>query len=42
MVMGSPPDEVLDTTIAFLRSRNGVRQAMYVPFLSLFCLTVLD
>jgi pimeloyl-ACP methyl ester carboxylesterase len=29
--MGSPPGEVADTTVAFLKSKRGVRQAMYVP-----------
>lgn len=28
--MRTPPDEVVDTTLAFLRSKRGVRQAMYV------------
>ncbi|RAL14199.1 bifunctional triacylglycerol lipase/ester hydrolase [Aspergillus homomorphus CBS 101889] len=30
LVMGSPPQEAVDTTVAFLRSRRGVRQALHM------------
>lgn len=35
--MGSPPDEVVDTTLGFLKSKRGVQQAMYVPSPSSLC-----
>ena len=31
-LMGSPPEEVVDTTVAFLKSKQGVKQAMYVSY----------
>ena len=30
VVMKSPPDGVVESTLSFLKSRNGVRQAMYI------------
>ena len=32
VAMRSPPTEALETTLGFLKSRNGVRQAMYAFF----------
>lgn len=30
-VMGSPPDSAVETTAAFIKSKRGVRQALFVP-----------